>query len=71
MLNDRELAAMDVEALRQYVNVLHEALSLHARANAGAMQIVSRSRGMTRQVNRMGHDNPMQELARALAGGAR
>ena len=70
MLNDRELAAMDVEALRGYVGVLHEALTLQARANQTAMQMVSRSRGMTRQVNRMGRDNPMQELARALAGGA-
>ena len=71
MLNDRELAAMDIEALRGYVTVLHEALTLQARANQTAMQMVSRSRGMTRQASRMSEDNPMMQLARALAGGAR
>ena len=71
MLRDQELARMDAEALRQYINVLHEALSLHGRANVAAMQIVDRSRLMSRQVNRMGSANPMQELARALAGGGR
>ena len=71
MLNDRELAGMDVEALRGYVGVLHEALTLQARANQTAMQMVDRSRGMSRQVSRMSDDNPMQQLARALAGGAR
>ena len=71
MLNDRELAAMDADALRGYVGVLHEALGLQASANARAMQMVSRSRGMNRQICRMSPDNPMAQLARALAGGAR
>ena len=71
MLSDRELAGMDADALRGYVRVLSEALTVQARANAQAMQMVDRSRGMSRQVNRMAPDNPMQQLARALAGGAR
>ena len=71
MLDDRELAGMDADALRGYVNVLHEALGLQAQASAMAQQLVSRSRGMNRTVNRMSDDNPMQQLARALAGNAR
>ena len=71
MLDDRELQVMDADALRSYVGVLHEALTLQARASAMAQQLVSRSRGMNRQVARMSPDNPMQQLARALAGGAR
>ena len=61
---------MDAEALRGYIGVLQEALALHGRANDVAKQIVDRSRGMSRQVNRMSPDNPMQQLARALTGGA-
>ena len=71
MLSDRELAAMDIEALRSYIGTLHEALALHARANALSQQLVNRTMGMSRQVSRMSEDNPMQQLARALAGGAR
>ena len=71
MLDDRELAGMDADALRGYVGVLHEALELHARATALSRQLTDRSRGMNRQVNRMSADNPMQQLARALAGNAR
>ena len=71
MLDDRELAGMDADALRGYVGVLHEALTLQARANQTAMQMVDRSRSMGRQANRMSEDNPMRQLARALAGNAR
>ena len=71
MLTDQDLAGMDADALRSYIGQLHEALDLHARANAAAMQIINRTRGMSRQVGRMSPGNPMQQLARALAGGAR
>ena len=71
MIDDSELAGMDAEALRGYVGVLHEALTLQAQANAQAMQMVSRSRSMGRQVSRMSEDNPMVQLARALASNTR
>ena len=71
MLDVRELAGMDAEALRSYIGVLHEALALHSRANALSQQLVNRTMGMNRQVSRMSPDNPMQQLARALAGNAR
>ena len=71
MLRDQEMAQMDADGLRSYIDVLHQALSLHARANDAAARIISRTRGMNRQVNRMSADNPMMQLARALAGGAR
>ena len=69
MLSDQDLSRMDADSLRGYIGQLHEALSLQARANAAANQIVGRSSGMSRQVNRMSPDNPMMQLARALAGG--
>ena len=62
---------MDAEALRGYVGVLHEALTMQARASAQAMQMVGRSRAMGRQVSRMSEDNPMVQLARALASNTR
>ena len=62
---------MDAASLRAYIDVLHEAMGLQANATAQAIQLVSRSRGMNRQVNRMSSDNPMQQLARSMAGGAR
>ena len=71
MIDGRELAGMDAEALRSYVGVLHEALTLQARANAQAMQMVDRSRSMGRAAGRMSEDNPMMALARAMAGNTR
>ena len=72
MINDRELAGMDAEALRGYVGVLHEALTMQARAGAQAMQMVDRSRSMGRQVSRTSEDSPMMvQLAHALAGNTR
>ena len=71
MLSDRELEQMDAAALRGYISVLHEAVQLQANAGAQAAQLVNRSRGMNRQANRMSSDNPMLQLALAMAGGAR
>ena len=66
MIDDHELAAMDAEALRGYVAVLHEALMLQARANAQAVQMIDQVAhyGQGRS-GRMSEGNPMARLARA------
>ena len=66
MLAERTLAAMDKDQLMKYVGVLHEALA-HLLGAAGEAQAYVKRTGADAQ--RSPSRNPVEELARALAGG--
>ena len=68
MLPERTLAAMDKDQLLRYVAVLHQALG-HVLGAAGEAQAYVKRNGDAAQ--RSPARNPMEELAAALAGGAR
>ena len=68
MLAERTLTAMDRDQLLQYVATLHQALGHVLGAAGEAQAYVERTGG---DAQRSPSRNPVEELARALAGGVR
>ena len=68
MLDDRTLSAMDRDQLLRYVSTLHQAMTHILGAAAEAQEFVQRT---GQDAQRSPRRNPMDQLAAALAGGAR